>query len=75
MNHMPYEPMIVGGTEPGPAQRAPSHEERLEEPGRTPLTAEDGEFEEEPHRMADGDEPGRTPGSAEGEDPDEQARK
>ncbi|NOK19517.1 hypothetical protein HMI50_21105 [Corallococcus carmarthensis] len=72
MNHMPYESMIVGGTEPGPGRQAPSHEDALEEPGRTPGTAEDGGLEEEPHRMAD--EPGPTPGSAEGEDSDEPVR-
>ncbi|RKG60144.1 hypothetical protein D7W79_41790 [Corallococcus exercitus] len=75
MNHMPYESMIVGGSEPGPGRQAPAHEEVHEEPGRTPGTAEDGGLEEEPHRMADGDEPGPTPGSAEGEDPDEPARR
>ncbi|WP_244239454.1 hypothetical protein [Corallococcus carmarthensis] len=69
---MPYESMIVGGTEPGPGRQAPSHEDALEEPGRTPGTAEDGGLEEEPHRMAD--EPGPTPGSAEGEDSDEPVR-
>ncbi|RYZ37354.1 MAG: hypothetical protein EOO71_28325 [Myxococcaceae bacterium] len=72
---MPYESMVVGGTEPGPGQLAPSREDHPEEPGRTPQTAEDGEFEDESHRMADGDEPGRTPGSAEGDDPDEEVRK
>ncbi|NBD08664.1 MULTISPECIES: hypothetical protein [Corallococcus] len=74
MNHMPYESMIVGGSEPGPGRQAPAHEDVLEEPGRTPETAEDGGLEEEPHRMADGDEPGRTPGSAEGEDSDAPTR-
>ncbi|RKH54110.1 hypothetical protein [Corallococcus llansteffanensis] len=73
---MPYEPMVVGGNEPGPSSKqAPSRDGLPEEPGRTPMTAEDGGLEEEPHRMANGDEPGRTPGSAEGEDPDEPTRK
>ncbi|MFB1481969.1 hypothetical protein [Corallococcus sp. RDP092CA] len=69
---MPYESMIVGGTEPGPGRQEPPFGEAWEEPGRTPGTAEDGGLEEEPHRMAD--EPGPTPGSAEGEDPDEPVR-
>lgn len=76
MDHMPYESMEVGGTEPGagPSRKAPSEATPEESPGRTPRTAEAGGDEQEGHRMPHG-EPGKTPGSAEGEDPARPNRK
>jgi hypothetical protein len=64
MDHMPYEDT---GMSPDPEQEL-KREGPIEEPGRTPQSAE-GLDEEE--RQMPGGEPGRTPGSAEGEDLDE----
>ncbi|MBE4751135.1 hypothetical protein G4177_23450 [Corallococcus sp. ZKHCc1 1396] len=69
---MPYESMVVGGSEPGAG--APRQDPSQEPPGRTPKTAESGGQENEGRRMPQG-EPGKTPGSAEGEDPDSPPRK
>ncbi|MFL5344381.1 MAG: hypothetical protein ACJ8AT_06295 [Hyalangium sp.] len=64
MDHMPYEDTGMSASpEPEPKREAP-----VEDPGRTPQSAEGPEKEE---RKVPAGEPGKTPGSAEGEDPDE----
>ena len=71
MDHMPYESMEVGGEEPGRGTKREAPP--VNEPGRTPKTAEGGGLDEE--RRMPQEEPGKTPGSAEGEDPSRPARK
>jgi hypothetical protein len=63
MDHMPYEETGMSPRE----EEEPKRDGPIEEPGRTPQSAE-GPDEEE--RKMPGGEPGKTPGSAEGEDPD-----
>lgn len=65
MRHMPYERMQVGDeAEEGSDTRTERRAAEVDEPGRTPKSAEGLERSE---RKGPVEEPGRTPGSAEGE--------